>query len=96
MYLKIEGLTKEEYTKICTLFRERVKAVSIYSEVCKIEADCSIERVIDELGITISEEDYNKAVEEIAEELGYACEDNAFQEMCERADEIAQRYFATV
>ena len=94
MYLEIKDLTVEELTSLKEQFKDRLRGgVSIYSEVCRMEADCSVERVIDELGITLSEEEYKEAIENIAEELSNECEDNAFQEMCERADEITKRYF---
>lgn len=38
------------------------------------------------------EEEYKEAINKISEEIGYACEDTTFQDMCEIADEITRRY----
>lgn len=95
MYLEIKDLTNEEFEELKEKFKDRARNIfSIYHEMLMIEADCSIERVIDELDKTLSVEEYKQAMEDIAEELASECEDNAFQEICEQADEITRRYFA--
>ena len=95
MYLEIKDLTLEEKTAIKGMFGDRIRNLgTVYDEVCRIEADCSIERVLEELEIELSKEEIEKAIEEIAKEIAYACEDRAFQEMCEIADELARAHFA--
>lgn len=95
MYLEIKDLTNEELELLKKDFNDRVRPIhSIYHETCRIEADCSIERVIDENEISLSKEKYEQAIEDIAQELANECEDTAFQEMCERADDITRRHFS--
>lgn len=94
MYLEIKDLTEKEKEIIKEVFGDRARHIySIYHEICRVEADCSLERVLDELGIEIDMDKFNKAIEEISEEIAHACEDNAFQEMCEIADQISREYF---
>lgn len=93
MFLEIKDLNQEELNKITEVFTTRVRKIhSIYDEVCRIEADCSLERVMGEKNITLTDEEYKEAINKISEEIGYSCEDTAFQDMCEIADEITRRY----
>ena len=95
MYLEIKDLTSDELELLKKDFNNRVRPIhSIYHEICRVEADCSIERVIDENEISLSEEKYEQATEDIAQKLANECENTAFQEMCERADDITRRHFS--
>lgn len=91
MYLEIKDLTPEEAKEIKDTYGDRARLVySIYHEVCRIEADCSLERVTSEENITLTEEEYENKINELADYIANACEDNAFQEMCEIADVITR------
>lgn len=92
MYLEIKDLTEKERDILQNMFCDRLRPIhSIYYETCRIEADCTLDRVE---GYEYNEEDHEMLLDKLAEEIANDCEDTVFQEMCERADEIVARHFA--
>lgn len=93
MYLEIKELTLEEINFLRETYYKRIRLIdSVYSEVCRIEADCSLERLLKEKDIEITHKDYDKAIKDITEEISTACEHNTFSYIYELSDQITKEY----
>lgn len=93
MYLEIKDLTLEEINFLRETYYKRIRLIdSVYSELCRIEADCSLERLLKEKDIEIIHKDYDKAIKDITEEIITACEHNTFSHLYELSDQITKEY----
>lgn len=92
MYLEIKDLTVEERDTLQNMFCDRLRPIhSIYTEVCRVEAECSLDLLMDNGTIeSIPEDKYNDILDSLAEDIGYACENNIFQELCETSEQICR------
>lgn len=96
MYFEIKDLTQEERDTLQEMFCDRLRPIySIYTEVCQIEIECTLDNLECSGEITeeqVSEIDADK-LEELALELAQRCENNVFQEICEEADLVVRNHY---
>lgn len=91
MYLEIENLTPEEAKTINTMFSGRVRLIdSIYTEICKIEADCTVDLLVDEGFIPHIPNNNKEVLSELSTAIACRCENTVFQELAEIADEVSR------
>lgn len=89
MYLEIENLTPEEAKTINEMFNGRTRLIhNIYTEVCRLEADCTIDMLcLDEEIEPIPEEKYNTVLDRLALKIADHC-DSVFQDLADRSYEV--------
>lgn len=93
MYLEIKDLKKQDLINLGQIFpNNQVRHIySMYAEIAKIEAECSIENILSDLDTNpLTKEQYNAILKQATEEICDISENNAFQTIAEDADNIVR------
>lgn len=92
MYLEINNITQNELDTLQDIFRDRIRVIhSIYTEVCRVEADCTLDLLTDDGTIKeISKETLDKVLNQLAINIADRCENEIFQPLAELAEEVSR------
>lgn len=95
MYLEVKNLTPDEAKKIKALFGDRVRLIdSIYTEVCRVEADCTLDILLDAEEVDATNIDnLDNTLDELARKIESHHGEIVFQDLCERSNEEVKNYF---